>query len=121
MNHKRISILEDDPAIMDIYQLLLGAEGYQVDGHSTVSSFFENSSVPDLYLLDLQLPDGSGTEVCVQLKADPRYAKVPVLMLSAHADLSSMRMECLADDFMEKPFDLDRLLERVSHLLSLKQ
>lgn len=116
---KEISILEDDWDIMEVFRLLLNDEGYKVNSFANVSSLLASTAKPDLYLLDIRLPDGNGIEVCEQLKDDPRFSGIPIMMLSAHADKSVMMKNCRADEFMEKPFDIDRLLERVAALLSL--
>ncbi len=114
---KWISILEDDPAIMDIYRILLDGEGYQVNSFENVASFMASTAKADLYLLDIRLPDGNGLEVCEKLKNDPRYAAIPVLLLSAHADRPSIMESCRADAFMEKPFDIYELLNCIAALL----
>lgn len=65
---------------------------------------------PDLYLFDVNLPDGSGVELCNQIKKDTESEDIPVIIMSAHANLKTMADECQPDELISKPFDLDSLL-----------
>jgi len=75
--------------------------------------------VPDLVVLDLMLPDLSGTEVCRQIKASPRTRNVPVLMLTARTEEVDrvVGFEVGADDFVTKPFSVRELVLRVRAIL----
>src|SRR5690606_18230668 len=66
---------------------------------------------PDLYLLDIMLPDGNGIDLCRRLKTDEATRMTPVILMSAH--YRPIRAECEADDFLEKPFDVDSFLYRI--------
>lgn len=78
--------------------------------------------VPDLILLDLMLPDFPGTEVCKQLKADPRTVEVPIIVLSARTDEIDrvVAFELGADDYVMKPFSVRELLLRVRNILKAR-
>lgn len=115
---KKIIILEDDRDIREICSYLFSSEGFEVNSYGTVSSFIKSTIVPDIYLLDIRLPDGNGLEVCRELKADPLYQKVPIIMMSAHLDARSVREHCDAEAFIAKPFMLDDLLKRAELLIS---
>jgi two-component system phosphate regulon response regulator PhoB len=75
--------------------------------------------VPDLVLLDLMLPDQSGTDVCRQLKSDPRTRAVPVVMLTARGEELDrvVGFELGADDYVVKPFSVRELILRVKAVL----
>jgi two-component system phosphate regulon response regulator PhoB len=75
--------------------------------------------VPDLVLLDLMLPDQSGTDVCRQLKSDPRTRAVPVIMLTARGEELDrvVGFELGADDYVVKPFSVRELILRVKAVL----
>jgi two-component system phosphate regulon response regulator PhoB len=75
--------------------------------------------VPDLVLLDLMLPDQSGTDVCRQLKGDPRTRAVPVIMLTARGEELDrvVGFELGADDYVVKPFSVRELILRVKAVL----
>ena len=85
MPNQKILCVDDDRATVTIISSVLKKEGYQVevayDGHDGIKR--AQQMVPDLIILDIMMPDIDGYEVCRQLKADPRTAKIGVLMLTA--------------------------------------
>lgn len=117
--HKKITILEDDAGIRDIITFLLEEENFEVNAFADVSSFMarDMQSSPDLYLLDIKLPDGNGLEVCRMLKSENQTSNTPVIMMSAHEGLNEMRAQCNAEDFVTKPFDIFDLLARINVLI----
>lgn len=84
------------------------------DGDEALRCFHE--SRPDLVLLDVMMPGPNGWEVCRAIKSDPtRAASTRVIMVTAHDDLSDKRtaLQTGADDFLEKPLDLTKVLAAV--------
>lgn len=69
-------------------------------------------TIPELLLLDLMLPDMDGMEACRRIKSDPAFEKLPVIMLTARADIEDRvkGLEYGADDYITKPFDTRELL-----------
>lgn len=59
-----------------------------------------------------------GRDICKLLKNDPKYKEIPVLMISASRDIRQSAMDAGANDFMEKPFEMDSLLDKVQELLN---
>jgi two-component system copper resistance phosphate regulon response regulator CusR len=115
----RILIVEDEKKLIDILQRSLGAEGYTVDGvHSAADGLeYIKSCHYDLVILDLQLPDGTGTSLLKRIR-DLGHA-MPALILTARSDLES-KMENFragADDFVIKPVAMAELTIRVQALL----
>jgi len=115
----RILVVDDDQAVRDSLRRALILEGYDVeiaeDGTSALRSLAQ--SAPDAVILDLQLPDIDGLEVCRRLRitGDP----TPILMLTAR-DAVGDRVEGLdagADDYLVKPFNLAELFARLRALL----
>jgi two-component system phosphate regulon response regulator PhoB len=95
-------------------------------GHETTLAYSGDEALaaarrrpPDLVLLDLMLPDTSGTEVCRQLKGDPRTRAVPVMMLTAKGEELDrvVGFELGADDYVVKPFSVRELMLRVKAVL----
>ena len=64
------------------------------------------------------LPDGNGIDLCKNLKLSEKTVNIPVIIMSAHAGSQSVLEEACADDFINKPFDLDNFLTRVKKILN---
>ncbi|WP_316813096.1 response regulator transcription factor [Pedobacter heparinus] len=113
-----IFIIEDNEDIGFILDYFLNEEGFSVKLFPTVMAFSNafRSSIPDLFLIDVMLPDGNGIELCDEIKKDFRSANIPVLIMSANADKPSIEA-CEAEEFIPKPFDLQFLLDKIkTHL-----
>ena len=116
---KTVFILEDNRNIREVLEILFQNENYHVISSQDTKEFyntFENS-LPDLFLLDVMLPDGSGIDVCNFLKQTSLFCRIPVIIMSAHAEEYATTAQCRADAFISKPFDLDRMLEKVAELI----
>lgn len=113
---KEIFIVEDDDGIRELIEFLLVSQQYSVKTFPTARAFHKTvpDEVPDLFLLDIMLPDGNGLDLCKELKKNENTRSIPVVLMSAHADIN--RMEG-ADDFIAKPFDVDELLSRIQRQL----
>ncbi len=110
-----ILIAEDDSDSREMFQLLLELKGYHVvtagDGQQALQLARKN--LPDLVLIDLELPKLDGLSVTRTLKLEPRSKNVRVIIISGH-DPSKYRTEALAagcDDYLLKPINLDQLEE----------
>ena len=112
---RKIILVEDDQAIREFLVLFLESENYSVRSFSTVNEFLnrDQNDLPDLYLFDVMLPDGSGIDLCKEIKQSHNNTGIPVIIMSAHAQLSQMKELCDPDDFIAKPFDIDLVLNRI--------
>lgn len=120
----RVLIVDDIPTNVRLLEARLSAEYFDVVTASSGPAALElcERGDIDLILLDVMMPGMDGFEVCRRLKADPRTAFVPVLMVTA-LDQPSDRvrgLECGADDFLTKPVDDVQLMSRVKSLVRLK-
>ena len=126
----KILVVDDDPDILDAITTILSTQPYSIDtardGIECVDKV--RAGVPDLIVLDLLMPKKDGFAVVRELRDNPRYAKVPILILtSVREDASRRRYELetgLAmdvQDYLEKPVSPADLLERVSNLLESSQ
>ncbi|MBI3964294.1 MAG: response regulator [Chloroflexi bacterium] len=112
-----ILVIEDDPAISEIISTVLTAEGFEV--HTAESGQdglrFAVDEQPSLIILDVNLPDGSGLEICRQLHQQVNTASIPVIVLTAQSGRSAKlaAFEFGADDYITKPFDIEELIARV--------
>ena len=113
---KRIAVVDDQAAILEVVQVALEMEGYQVETSRTGSYFqYMQPPFPDLILLDIFLEAEDGRTICHMLKSDEQTRHIPVILLSAHARDDSTLRACGTDDFLAKPFHLNalyRLVER---------
>ena len=116
-----VLIVEDEPDIRSLIVHHLEREGYRC---RTAASGGEalarvRASVPDLLVLDLMLPGMDGLEVCRRLRADPATAALPIIMLTAKADVVDrvVGLEVGADDYLGKPFSTKELVARARAVL----
>ncbi len=117
---KTILVVDDDEGIIEVVQIVLESEGYDVRTSLTGDFLCQlDYTLPDLILLDVLLLGEDGREICRALKNNSRTAHIPVILLSAHSDASKVADASGADGFLEKPFDLDELTEAVKKHLAL--
>lgn len=117
----RILIIEDDERIVRLLQRFLGDRGYELyfERDCILLSTYVQEISPDLILLDWMLPTKPGIEILRELRNDPRYSTLPVIMLTARDDELD-RVEGLltgADDYIGKPFSLAELEARIITVL----
>ena len=118
---RRIAVVDDEPDILDLVELHLSRAGFAVDRFSDAGSFLDSlrTSVPDLVVLDLMLPDHHGTDVCRRIREDDGLAGLPVIMLTALGEETDrvLGLELGADDYVTKPFSPRELVARVRAVL----
>lgn len=114
----KLFVLEDDAAIGMGLSYSLKNEGYDVTVAKNVKSAYEilNKETFSLYILDLTLPDGSGYDVCREIKKSGDF---PVIFLTAYDDEVNvvMGLDLGADDYISKPFRIKELLARIKSVL----
>jgi DNA-binding response OmpR family regulator len=117
-----VLVADDDPDIIRFVEVNLRLEGFQVGTARNGAQALDKALdlQPDLVLLDVRMPVINGYDVCTRLRADPRTAAIPVILLTANlptpADYQRAR-EVDADDFVVKPFDPGDLMARVRALV----
>ncbi len=117
----RILVVEDDPDIADLIRRYLQRGGFEVDlrasGRDALAAVA--AAPPDVVLLDLMLPHVSGLDICRTLRADPKTAAIPIIMVTARAEESERiaGLDLGADDYIAKPFSPGELVARVRALL----
>jgi len=121
MHRKRIIVVDDDKDIRKLVESILAKEGFITTGAENGADAMKKiqASKPDLVLLDLQLPDKDGFEVCKDLRNDPATKYVPIVFLTVQ-NLDSYKiagLEMGADDYITKPFNQTELLARVKAVL----
>ncbi len=121
----RIAVVEDDSMMQKVLKAMFEAQDCEVriwgDGGSALRELPDQK--PDLVILDVNLPDMTGHDVCRTLKADPRTSQLPVLMLTGEAREVENRVSALelgADDYLFKPISPRILVARVTSILRAK-
>jgi adenylate cyclase len=119
----RIMVVDDVPRNTRLLEAVLTGHGYEVVSASSGSEALAQvgMEIPDLVLLDIDMPDLNGYDVCRRLREEAATAFLPIVMLTSHQ--SEVRVDALeagADDFLTKPFDQQELLARVRSLLRIK-
>jgi CheY-like chemotaxis protein len=118
-----IEAIDDSDAQRRAIRRLLGDKGYRLIEASNGVAGLEVASAycPEIVLLDVQMPDMDGYEVCRRLRADPRTSETVIIMITASADRESLRrgIEAGADDFLTKPVDGLELKTRVANIVRL--
>ena len=110
---KKILLIEDEPDIRKTLEYNLSREGYGVISTSSLAegrNSLESNSF-SLILLDLMLPDGSGLDLCREIKSDKIFSSIPIIILTAKDDEVDkvVGFELGADDYVTKPFSVREL------------
>ncbi len=118
--NKRVLLAEDEPNIAESLVFVLERAGFEVDVESDGKSALDNalSSRPDVFVLDVMLPELDGYEVLRKLRADGRTSELPVLMLTAKGQREDREtaLSCGANLFITKPFANADIIAAVSQL-----
>jgi len=118
---QHILVIDDEPDILELVRFGLAQEGFSVETAATAQEGLESVAkrTPDLIVLDLMLPDMSGTDVCRKLRGQSETAHLPVVMLTARSEEVDrvVGFELGADDYMTKPFSSRELALRVKAIL----
>src|ERR1041384_2617972 len=120
-----VLVVDDEPDVLDLLAYNLQKAGYKTVRASDGATALQKARdlLPSLVVLDLMLPQIEGTEVCRHLRADPRTAPIPIIMLTAKADELDrvIGFELGADDYVVKPFSPRELVLRVKTILRRAQ
>ncbi|MBW1810686.1 MAG: response regulator [Deltaproteobacteria bacterium] len=122
MSKKKIFLVDDDPDFVDAVKAVVESGGYDVevayDGKECLEKI--DKVKPDLIILDVMMPEMNGHEACKELKQDPKYSEIPIILLTAvasrvtsstytHRDM----LESNAEDYIPKPVEPEVLLARI--------
>lgn len=116
----KILVVDDDVTVTELLKVLLTIEGHHPTtvNDSTLVLDIADSLHPDLITLDLMMPGLTGFELCELLHRDPRFADIPVVIVSASDDPESMERvrQAGARAYITKPFNADDLMQKIKDL-----
>jgi DNA-binding response OmpR family regulator len=117
----KILIVDDDVTITELMKALVKMEGFEPftvnDSMKAVEA--ANSINPDLITLDLMMPGLTGFDLCELLRNDPKFANIPIVIVSARDDLESKAKASRvgANDYLAKPFEARDLIGKINSLI----
>lgn len=115
---KTIFILDDDVGFVRIVSIILESNGYRVfTDYEGNYEFLLDKIFPDIIILDCRLGHKSGAEICRQLKENRYTNSIPVILCSGECNIRELANYAQADDFLQKPFDLNHLLIKIRFIL----
>lgn len=123
MGKRRVLVVDDDPAIIEMLVELLERDG-RFDVETAETGFDAGLRAerfrPDVIVLDYMLPDINGNAVIKRVRSDPALREVKIIIVSGvvnRDDVQSL-VDCGADDFLQKPFSIEHLVQRITELVS---
>jgi len=116
---KRILILDDNQDILDIVHETLTYEQFDVQSTSRSDAVIPlvEEFAPDLVILDYRVSGLNGGELCKRIKSHPDFCNIPVIIFSAYINHNDDLFDYGCDAIINKPFDLNELVEKVNSLL----
>lgn len=123
---ERIVVVDDDKMSLRMVRRVFdkaGIEGQYLSCEKDFADYMEERVVPDMFLLDVHMPDVSGFDLLKRIKTDPLYRNVPVIFLTGDEDVRTETegLHAGASDFIRKPFAADVLLKRVRNTIELNR
>ena len=120
---RKILVVDDDPEIVELFVDVLERDGrFEVKTAATGydAGIATQEFLPDLVILDYMLPDVNGNVVCQTIRKNPNFEHMKIIIVSGvvNQDEIADLMKSGADDFVKKPFNIEKLIERVGELLT---
>ncbi len=116
-----VLVVDDDPLILAALGPMLEPWGMRITGLDDPRRFWEvlQSTAPDLLILDVEMPEISGIELCQAVRTDPQWQELPIVFLTAHREMETVQQVFAAggDDYVVKPVVGAELLARITHRL----
>ncbi len=118
---KKVLVVDDANDIIELIGYRLKTNGYDVIAANSgeIAMTKIKKEKPDLVIMDVMMPPPNGFQVCRQIKDDPQYRHIPIVLLTAKSTESDQfwGMEAGADAYLTKPYNPDELLSKVQELL----
>jgi len=116
----KILVVDDDVDILTLVEAILSMNTFDVQGISRWEDIYTKMDEfkPNLVLLDVMLGGADGRDICKNLHLDKKTKNIPVVLFSANPEMGKYIKECMAQDFVPKPFDISNLLKTVKTYLN---
>ena len=116
---KRVLVLDDNQDILEIVHEALSYEQFEVKSTNESKNVmpFVKEFNPDLVILDYRVAGQNGGEICKQIKSNPEFSDIPVIIFSAYINHDDELLTYGCDAVINKPFDLVELIEKVNNLI----
>jgi two-component system phosphate regulon response regulator PhoB len=117
---KIVLVIDDDKDFQTILKVTLNRSGFKVRSlfNGEITQTLNEKPFPDIILLDIDLPHANGVEVGKQLKSNASTKDIPVIMVSANPFVDELCKEAGANDYVQKPFTIKALIQKVEDRLS---
>ncbi len=120
----KILVVDDDPEIVELFVDVLERDGrFEVKTANTGydAGMLTQEFHPDLIILDYMLPDVNGNVVCQRIRSNPEFAHTKIIIVSGVVNQDEINdlLKAGADDFVKKPFNIEKLIERIGELLAV--
>ncbi len=120
---RKILVVDDDPEIVELFVDVLERDGrFEVKTAATGydAGIATQEFMPDLIILDYMLPDVNGNVVCQTIRKNPNFEHIKIIIVSGVVNQEEINdlLKAGADDFVKKPFNIEKLIERVGELLA---
>jgi two-component system, OmpR family, response regulator len=120
---RKILVVDDDPEIVELFVDVLERDGrFEVKTAATGydAGIATQEFMPDLIILDYMLPDVNGNVVCQTIRKNPNFEHMKIIIVSGVVNQEEINdlMKAGADDFVKKPFNIEKLIDRVGELLT---
>lgn len=117
---KKIMICDDDNGLLEMLEIVMDEFGYdvitEIDSVKVLKTVEREK--PDLILLDIWMPVLTGDQVLKNIRLNPDFSQIPIIMYSASQDGADIAKKCGADDYIAKPFDMDDLELKIKEIIS---
>jgi DNA-binding response OmpR family regulator len=121
----KIMIVDDDKLVTDLLEKLLSIEGFQTISINESAKAVETArlTTPDIFLLDLMMPQPDGFRLCRMLREEPLFAFTPIIIITAldDGDSRAVAFGAGANDYLTKPFHPDDLITRIKEYLDTQE
>ena len=112
----KILVVDDDQGILDGFEVMLESEGYAIETspYGEKLQHLSKDNLPDLIILDVLLSGKDGRELCKELKRNKLTKNTPLIMISAHPNVKKSALAAGANEYLNKPFEMEALLKLVA-------